>query len=175
MGEGGIFRMGTQAECVRGFLEKSRHWMSYRGIPIANIWVREWCRAQGEHFHFGYHQQSEFDREYAMQMADWLDEPLADNRSLEAEAIAHSIDSSWDIRRCVRGGTSGVCIAAYLGKAEPSEIITGWGKTKVNGSKPRRGRKGGQGPIEGNDKHAYRWGTSTSLARTQRDRHGFTP
>lgn len=172
-GEGGIFRNGTPAECVRDFLEKSRHWMDYRDIPVANLWGREYCTHHREHFHIGYHQQSQYDMDYAIQIAEWLEEPFGDDSDLDPKTIAHSIYGSWNIKQCVKGGTSGVCIAAYLGKAEPSQIVTAWGKPKINKAKPRRGSKGGQGPIEGNGKHAYRWGTSTSLGRAQRDRNGF--
>ena len=172
-GEGGIFRIGTQAECIKGFLEKSRHWMGYRGIPVANIWVREYSTHHGEHFHMAYHQQDEHDAEYAVQLAEWTEEPMNDDDGLDGRTVARSIYGAWDIQRCVKGDTTGTRIAAYLGKAEPSQIITGWGKIKINTSKPRRGHKGGTGPIKGNGKHAFRWGTSRSLGRTQRNRNRF--
>ena len=73
----------------------------------------------------------------------------------------------------VKDAESGHHIAAYLGKAEPNDYLTAWGKTKRNHLKQRRRCKGGEGPIEGTSKHHYRWGTSLAVGRTQRDRNGF--
>ena len=60
-GGGGIFRNGTQSECIRDFLDKNIRWLSYRGIPVANIWVREYSSYHQEHFHLGYHMPPEYD------------------------------------------------------------------------------------------------------------------
>jgi hypothetical protein len=77
-GGGGIFRLGTQAECVRLFLDKNLRWMKYREIPTENIWSREYSRHHGEHFHLGYHQRDELDVTFAEQIADWLDEDIGE-------------------------------------------------------------------------------------------------
>jgi hypothetical protein len=173
-GGGGIFRLGTQAECVRIFLDKNLHWMKYRRMPTANIWSREYSGHHSEHFHFGFHQHDELDADYAHQLSEWLDEG-AREWGTSGDLIVQSTDDNWNIKRCIRGNTSGCNMAAYITKAEPSKIVTGWGKTKTNERKPKpyRGKRGGEGPIEGNGKHAYRWGTSTLIGRTQRDRHGY--
>jgi hypothetical protein len=170
-GGGGIFRNGTQPECIRDFLDKNIRWLSHRGIPVANIWVREYSDYHQEHFHFGYHMPAEYDRAFTQQLAAWLDEGIASHD--DDSTIAISEENSWNIRGCIRGNTTGQFIATYLGKSEPNEIITGWGKTKRNERKLRRRVRGGLGPIEGTSKHHYRWGTSTLLGRTQRDRNGY--
>jgi len=171
-GGGGIFRNGTQPECIRDFLDKNIRWLSYRSIPVANIWVREYSDYHHEHFHFGYHMPAEYDEAFAQQIAAWLDEGIEPPDD-DASTVAMSEDGSWNIRRDVRGNTTGQNIAAYLGKSEPNEITTGWGKTKRNERKHRRRVRGGLGPIEGTSKHHYRWGTSTLIGRTQRDRNGY--
>jgi hypothetical protein len=170
-GSGGIFRMGSQADCIRLFLDKNMRWMKHRGIPNANIWSREHSSYHGEHFHIGFHQVDGFDEEYANQVAVWFDEEVGE-WGQGGKLVAQSSENNWNINRCIRGGTSGANIAVYITKAEPSEIITGRGKAKPNERKPRRGKCGGTGPIEGNGKHAYRWGTSTLIGRAQRERHG---
>jgi hypothetical protein len=171
-GGGGIFRGGTQAECVRDFLDKNYRWLNHRGLPVANIWSREFSNYHSEHFHAGYHMPPQYDASYAIQLADWLGEPLGPTDG-DSATIAASDDLGWLIRGCVRGNTTGQSIAAYLGKSEPSMIVTGWGKEKKNEDKPRRSQKGGEGPIVGTSKHDYRWGTSTSLGRAQRERNGI--
>ena len=169
---GGIFRLGTQPECVRIFLDKHLRWMKHRNVPVAYIWSREYSRHPREHFHMGYHQVDDLDADYIEQIAAWCEEEIKEQGSNDA-TVAQSVFGSWNIRRCIKGGTSGTNIAAYLTKAEPNEITTKWGKVKPNNHKPRQSHHGGDGPIEGNGKHAYRWGTSTLIGRTQRDRHGY--
>jgi hypothetical protein len=171
-GGGGIFRLGTQAECVRLFLDKNLRWLKYREIPTANIWSREYSHHHGEHFHLGYHQRDELDVTFAEQIADWLDEDIGE-WGTGGDLVAQSTDGGWNIKRCIRGSSTGETIAAYITKAEPNEIVTGWGRVKPNTQKPRQRWRGGEGPIEGNGKHAYRWGTSTLIGRTQRDRQGY--
>jgi hypothetical protein len=151
------------------FLDKNLRWMKYRNIPVANIWVREYSEKRGEHFHIGFHQVDSFDVAFADQVAEWFDEEVGE-WGQGGDLIAQSSENNWNIKRCIRGGTSGENIAVYLGKAEPSEIRTAWGKSKPNNRKPRRGKRGGTGPIEGNGKHAYRWGTSTLIGQAQRER-----
>jgi hypothetical protein len=174
-GGGGIVRMGTQPECVRLFLDKNLRWMKYRNVPTANIWSREYSRHHGEHFHLGYHQRDELDVAFAEQLADWLDEDVSE-WGTGGELVAQSDNDNWQIKRCIRGGTTGKTIATYITKAEPNVIIRAWGKVTENERKPYRkglNASGGEGPIEGNGKHAYRWGTSTLIGRAQRKRHGY--
>jgi hypothetical protein len=174
-GGGGIFRLGTQAECIRLFLDKNLRWMKYRSVPTANIWSREYSPHPGEHFHLGYHLPDELDDAFVRQIADWLDEDVSEWET-GGELVAQSDHDNWQIKRCIRGSTTGKTIATYITKAEPNVIVSAWGKVAENERKPyRKGRNssGGEGPIEGNGKHAYRWGTSTLIGRTQRNRHGY--
>jgi hypothetical protein len=171
-GGGGIFRLGTQAECVRLFLDKNLRWMKYRDMPTANIWSREHAPRPGEHFHLAYHQRDELDVAFVNQIADWLDEDVSE-WGTGGKLVAQSDEGSWNIKRCIRGNTSGCTTAAYIGKAEPNEVITARGKVTKNDRKPNHKWHGGFGPIEGNGKHAYRWGTSTLIGRTQRINHGY--
>ena len=172
IGEGGVFRLGSQAECVRIFLDRHFRWMKYRGVPVVYVWCREYSSHHGEHFHLGYHQIDELDAPYIEQAAKWFEQDLGAPVK-DADTIAQSVEGGWNIKRCIHGDDSGHRIAAYLTKAEPSEIITKWGKVKPNKQKPRRSLRGGDGPIEGNGKHTYRWGTSLLIGRTQRDRNGY--
>jgi len=169
---GGILRNNDTAGSMIDFLNRHARWCRVRGIPVVNIWVREFCSHHGEHFHMGYHMPSHYDAGYAAQLASWLDEDIGPNDDGSA-CVAVSELRSWKIDRCVKGGSSGHHIAAYLGKAEPNDYLTAWGKTKRNHLKQRRRCKGGEGPIEGTSKHHYRWGTSLAVGRTQRDRNGF--
>ena len=115
---------------------------------------------------------SHYDADYAAQLASWLDEDLSPHDD-DSACVAVSELRSWKIDRCVKGGASGHHIAAYLGKAEPNDYLTVWGKTKRNHLKQRRRCKGGEGPVEGTSKHHYRWVTSLAVGRAQRDRNGF--
>ena len=89
--------------------------------------------------------------------------------------VAMSVDNSWQVKRCRYGGVTGLGIAAYLGKAEPNEIVTAWGKVKPNEHKPKYKYQGGTGLIEGTERRAYRWGTSRSLGPLERDMAGLEP
>lgn len=147
-------------------------WLKERGQPVAYIWCREFGGHYAEHLHIDYHMRPQFDAAYAMQLADWSDEDLGRLTSgeLQKGGIAVSDEHGWLIKGCVHGNTSGEYIAAYLGKAEPNEITTAWGKIKKNEDKPKRRHKG-TGPIEGTSKHDYRSGTSNSLAQQQIERY----
>jgi len=174
MGVGGVFRQGHQADCVRNFMDLHRRWSEYRGIPWAAIWAREQSRAVGEHLHIGFHQDATFDGEHARQLSEWTDEPI-DMPPFGNSIVAMSVDKSWQVKRCRYGGVTGQGIAAYLGKAEPSKIITAWGKIKPNERKPNRKHYGGTGLIEGTERRAYRWGTSRILGPLERDMAGLQP
>ena len=51
MNEGGILLNGTQPECIRDFLDKILHFIRYRYIPVAFIWVRKYCNYNQEYLH----------------------------------------------------------------------------------------------------------------------------
>ena len=173
-GDGGIFRKGTQSKCIRKLLDKILRWLKYRGIPVALIWVREYSSKywnDGEHLHIGYHMTVKHDLAFARQLAQWLDEDIGDSDGRK-DTIVMSELSSWNIRGCVRGNTTGKGIAAYLGKSEPNTITTAWEKEKPNKRKHNNKKPmDGNGPIECTDKHHYRWGTSTSLGPKVREEY----
>jgi hypothetical protein len=171
-GDGGILRDNDAAGSVIDFLNRHARWCRLRGIPVVNIWVREFCTHHREHLHIGYHMPSHYDADYAAQLALWLDEDIGPHDGKDRTVFKSEL-GSWLVARCVKGGSSGHHIAAYLGKAEPNDYLTAWGKAKRNHLKQRRRCKGGEGPIEGTSKHHYRWGTSLAVGRTQRDRNGF--
>jgi hypothetical protein len=171
-GDGGILRDNDAAGSVIDFLNRHTRWCTWRGIPVVGIWVREFCHHHQEHFHLGYHMPAQHDADYAAQCALWLDEKVGPRTENPATVVTSEL-GSWQIDGCVKSGSSGHHIAAYLGKAEPNDYLTAWGKTKRNHMKQRRRCKGGEGRIEGTSKHHYRWGTSLAVGRTQRDRNGF--
>lgn len=169
-GEGGILRNHSRpADCIIDFLHRNSRWCDWRCIPLINIWVREYGSHHGEHFHLGYHMTSEHDLAFSKQLSNWLDEGVGEHNG-KPETLFNSELRSWQIDHCVKAGTSGQNIAAYLGKAEPNEYVTGWGKVRRNSLKQRRRQVGGIGPIERTTKHHYRWSTSEAIGRTQRDR-----
>ncbi|MEP5731954.1 MAG: hypothetical protein ABJL67_21545 [Sulfitobacter sp.] len=167
-GDGGILRDAEPAARIINLLTRFGEWFRQRRIPICYIWVREYCHYHREHLHFGYHIPPEYDAAFARQLALWLDEEVGPPTEKPSTIVA-SVLGSWQIDGCIKGDTSGHHIAAYLGKSEPNDYRDGWGKLRRNNLKKRRRLKGGEGPIEGTSKHHYRWGTSLSLGRTQRD------
>lgn len=173
MNAGGVLRNGSPPKVVKDLLDKIMRWLKHRGIPVAFVWVREYSSYHGEHLHIGYHMQEKYDADFAGQIAIWLDEDIGESDGHKG-TIFMSEMKSWNIRKCIRGNTSGKFIAAYLGKSEHNKITTAWGKTKINKRKPiRRKDDSGFGPIEGTEKHHYRWGTSYGIGRTQRDRQEY--
>jgi hypothetical protein len=151
-GDGGILKNHRLAECVVGFLDRHARWCTYRDIPVINIWVREFCRHHQEYFHLGYHMPTKHDANYATQLALWLDEAIGLHNGDPATIATSELGSS-QVDGCVKGGSSGYHIAAYLGKSEPNTYRTAWGKEHRNDQKKRRNQTGGEGPIEGTAKH----------------------
>ncbi|MCU9850617.1 hypothetical protein OEZ60_21860 [Defluviimonas sp. WL0024] len=172
MGTGGVFRRATMADSVRDFLELNRKWFQHRGIPWAAVWVREYSKSIGEHFHMQYHQVAELDREYLAQLEEWTDE-LLNMGPFGSDVVGQSVENSWQVKRCRRGNQSGPSVARYLGKAEPNEITTGWGKVKPNERKLSRKHGGGLGLIDGAGQKEYRWGTSRNIGPAARNRAGL--
>jgi hypothetical protein len=172
-GGGGILRDSQHpADRVIDVLDRLARWCTYRSIPVCGLWVREFGRHHQEHLHIGYYMAREHDQALANQLSDWLDETIGTHDGKES-TVYISDDQNWHIGRCIKGGTSGLHIAAYLGKSEPNNYSSGWGKPRRNNLKVKRKQTGGEGPIEGTAKHHYRWGTSLAIGRTQRDRNGF--
>jgi hypothetical protein len=169
-GGGGILRNSGPADRVTDLLEKIARWCRYRGIPVSSIWVREYGNHRKDHLHIGYHMPPLYDAAFAQQLALWLDEDIGILPEDKPATIASSELRSWQIDGCIKGGTSGRHIAAYLGKSEPNYYFTGWGKRRRNDEKAVR-KAGGFGPIEGTLKHHCRWGTSDALGPTQRSRY----
>ncbi len=171
-GTGGILRDNDAAGCVKDILDRIARWCKYRSTPVANIWVREFCPHNQEHLHMGYYMPSRHDEDFANQLASWLDEDYLFSAGDTKEDVAMSVHDNWNIRRCLRGGTTGTTIAAYLGKSEPNEYLDGWGKQQKNSLKASAKYKvAGVGPIEGTVKYLYRWGRSQRIGRMQCERN----
>ncbi|MDX8398856.1 MAG: hypothetical protein R8K20_01250 [Gallionellaceae bacterium] len=171
MGGGGVFREGHPADCVRIFLELQRKWTTHRGLGWAALWVREYGKQHQEHLHLLFHQGPLFDSEHLIQVAAWTGEAI-DAGKHTREIVGQSELDSWQVKQCIRDNTSGITVAAYLGKAEPNTIVTGWGKRKLNDKKPVTKRYSPPGLITGNTTQKYRWGTSRILGPKERQGYG---
>jgi hypothetical protein len=172
-GEGGVLRHHMPAERIIDYLDRHTRWCKQRDFRSHHIWVREFGAHHNDHFHMGFHMPPELDQAYITQVTNWLEEGVRSISGNTAD-LATSELNSWNIRRCLKGDTTGKNIARYLGKSEPNAYLDGWGRHRKNKQKlhPKRSATG-MGPIEGTAKHDKRWGTSRNLARMQMERHSY--
>jgi hypothetical protein len=160
----GVFAGKHQADGVACLLELMRKWYVKRGIPWACIWSREVGDDIGGHAHIGTHQSEGHTETFIDQMAGWTGEARVFLKQHRSANLGHSERQSWLVQCCTRKGQSGPDLAAYLGKDEPSHILTGWRVKRDNTSKrvlvhPCKG-----GLVEGTTGAAYRHGTSKNIA-----------
>lgn len=160
----GIFAGKHQADGVACLLELMRKWHVKRGIPWACIWSREVGAGVGGHLHVGTHQSDEHTEDFINQMAGWTGESRVLLERHSPDEIGISKNRSWLVQCCTRKGQSGPDLAAYLGKDEPSHILTGWRVKRDNTSKRVLAHPCKGGLVEGTAGAAYRHGTSRNIA-----------
>lgn len=165
--EGGVFAIGHLWDGFQTLLELLRKWIVDRGVYWACIWVREWSKCgykgngqSGEHWHIAFHLPRCYRSALATQVAEWAGEDVG----IISPKEALSVGRAWQLKSG-RGGPES--IAAYLGKAEPSNIKK-YGKRVANPDKPRRDRVGGEGRIEGK-----RYGICKGIGATAQAKTGF--
>ena len=159
------FGRTTLAEDVHAFLELLRKWLVAHGVRGVFIWAREWGHTHGEHLHIGFHLVNDLDTAFAEQCARWFGEQAKEKSPTKA-IIAESVLGVWQVKHCLRGGTTGPQIAAYIGKDEPEFMLTAWGKRKPNSEKRNCRHTETEGLIIGLPRHIYRHGTSRNISPT---------
>jgi len=169
IGEGGVFGLGHLWDGFQVLLELLRKWITTRSVVWAVIWSREWSQKgingqAGEHWHIGLHLPKHFHADFAAQTAEWTGQNIG-TVSPSARESAVSEHRAWHLS--VKHGPGGPeCLAAYLGKAEPSAIKR-YGRRGPNPYKPRRDKIGGNGPIEGKRFHICKTIGPTEQMRAQ--------
>lgn len=157
------FNRRTLAQDVRDFCELLRKWLIARQGTHAFIWAREWSRTHGEHLHVGLHLGEGHTPALAAQCAKWFND-LPKPQAPAKAVIAESVSGIWNLKRCIKNGTTGTWIASYLGKDEPEFRVTSWGKTKRNTEKRDCRHSPKKGPIVGLPRHSYRHGVSKNIS-----------
>jgi hypothetical protein len=132
-GEGGVLRHHMPAERIIDYLDRHTRWCKQRDFRSHHIWVREFGAHHNDHFHMGFHMPPELDQAYITQVTNWLEEGVRSISGNTAD-LATSELNSWNIRRCLKGDTTGKNIARYLGKSEPNAYLDGWGRHRTNRS-----------------------------------------
>ena len=159
------FGRTTLAEDVQAYLELLRKWLVAHGVRCVFIWAREWGHTHGEHLHIGFHLVNDLDTAFAEQCARWFGEQ-AKVKSPTKAIVAESVLGVWQVKHCLRGGTTGPQIAAYIGKDEPEFMLTAWGKKRPNREKRNCWHTETEGLIIGLPRHIYRHGTSRNISPT---------
>jgi hypothetical protein len=149
---------------VKSLLELNRKWHIKRGISWACVWAREYGPDTGGHFHMGTHLIDDNTDDYIAQMAVWTGEAHINIPKHRPDEIGISADRNWLVQCCIRRGESGTDVAAYLGKDEPTRIVTAWRVERDNKDKRVTKHKCLGGPVEGTVGAAYRHGTSRNIA-----------
>lgn len=160
----GVFAGKHQADGVTCLLELMRKWHKKRGISWASIWGREVGSDIGGHIHIGTHQSDEHTEAFIDQVARWTGEGRVFLKRHQPANLGHSKHQSWLVQCCTRKGQSGPDLAAYIGKDEPSHILTGWRVNRDNTSKRVLAHPCTGGLVEGTTGAAYRHGTSKGIA-----------
>jgi hypothetical protein len=136
-------------ERIRYIVELIRKWLAYRRVQFSYFWSRELTPSAGEHWHLGLHIPEKYHKAFAKYIERLLVEPAMKNArnwpQITRGEIACSEWSSWHIgvedkKRNKKKNKKfpGFWIAAYTGKAEPSQR-TFRGKLVNNELKPVRG------------------------------------
>jgi hypothetical protein len=162
----GIFLGDHEADATKDFMELLRHWHTKRNIPYTHIWTREYGAKVQEHLHIGLHSADVHDTDFCNQMVSWTGERQSAGMYKHRGEIALSEHGSWQVKSCTRAGMSGVDVAIYLAKDEPTFVQSAWGKSRPNHQKRVARYKVGKGRIEGLKRHEYRHGISRNIAPT---------
>ncbi len=124
------------------FVELFRKWLKWRELPAAYIWVREVKNSEGEHWHIAFHLPKRLHPEIIEFVAKQTGEAAGphlrpSHKRSEGEFACGEI-GSWHLASDTRPQRQGFYLAAYLGKAEPSEVLFR-GKMVPNKKKQVRG------------------------------------
>jgi hypothetical protein len=132
-------------ERIKYLVELIRKWLAYREVQFSYFWSRELTPSAGEHWHLGLHMPELLRKDFTKYIERLLVEPAMTNSRNGPQKtrgeIACSEWSSWHIGVEDKKGNKkfpGFWIAAYTGKAEPSQRIFR-GKLVNNERKPIRG------------------------------------
>jgi len=168
----GVFGVGHLWDGHRDFRDLIGHWFDARGLPVHGFWTREWGSSNatqpGEHWHLAYWIPARYRRPFAMQLAGWVGEDMSTAEPPKEDIVAASVHDGWIVKQRLRNGGGPTNIAAYFGKAEPSNIRI-HGKIKRNPDKVNPRKNGGEGQIEG-----QRYGITRSLNTAAQQKAGFT-
>ena len=169
-------------ERIDHLVELMRKWLVRNEQPPFYIWVRESARNEGEHWHIAFSLSKSLRRRFAPFVGKLTGEPLRKRRRssvqfTEGEFACGEL-ASWHLAQDTNPERQGLFLAAYLGKAEPSQRLVR-GILKDNTNKPIRGRTFGgdqpddkydaeQGRIEGNAFRGDRFFIAKALQRHTR-------
>jgi len=158
-----VFHIGHLWDGYQDFYELLRKWVGHRSIPWACIWAREYTGGRndhhGEHWHIALHLPPRHQAALAAQVAVWTGEAVGTSDG-KRKCLARSVTGAWYLSKCT--GNAG----EYLGKATPTTRIR-YGKLVPNELRVT-GRKGGEGPIEG-----QRFGICRPIGDTAQRRQGW--
>ena len=160
----GVFAGKHEADGVACLLELMRKWHVNRGIPWTCIWSREFGKDVGGHIHIGTHQSDEHTEGFINQMPHWTGEARIFLEKHKPDRIGISKNDAWLVQCCRRQGNSGTDTASYLGKDEPSRIVSAWRTERDNSAKRVTRHPCSGGFVEGTHRVAYRHGTSRNIA-----------
>ena len=134
-------------------VELLRKWLEWRDLPPAYIWVREATGSEGEHWHIAFHLPPALHPQIIAFVAKQTGEPVSLRHRAHQKTpgeFACSEIRSWHLAHDLHPERHGLYLAAYLGKAEPSQILFR-GKMVGNKKKPIRGVQ--FGGTESDDKY----------------------
>lgn len=134
--------LSTTPEQIDHLVELLRKWLTRNDVPPHYIWVRELSASVGEHWHIAFHLPKKLRPQIVGFVAKQTKEPaLSQRRSAsrctEGEFACGEI-GSWHLAEDTRPERGGRYLAAYLGKAEPSQRLFR-GALRDNRDKPVRG------------------------------------
>lgn len=174
MGEGGIFEIGHLSDNRAEFMELLRKWIVNRGYRFCGVWGREVARKPtnpshqiGEHLHLAAHIGWKDQSAFVTQVLAWTD--TARGEPSQRGEIGVSVCGAVQVKHCTKGGSTGITVAAYLGKDEPQHILR-YGKRVLNPDKVCRQYRDNGGVIEGK-----RYGITDALNTRAQKQHGYRP
>lgn len=134
--------LSTTPETIDHLVERLRKWLKRNDVPPHYIWVRELSASVGEHWHFAFHVPKKRRPQIVDFVANLTEEPALSrrrtaSRRTEGEFACGEI-GSWHLAEDTRPERRGLYLAAYLGKAEPSQRLFR-GVLRDNRRKPVRG------------------------------------
>ncbi|HRK42994.1 MAG TPA: hypothetical protein PLH11_08140 [Gemmobacter sp.] len=134
-------------ERIDALHERLRKWLDYRRVLPLYIWVREAAGPEHEHLHTALHLPERHRTDFIRYIAHLTEEPSGRHCRTKSEGeIARGELGSWHIACDTQPQRKGFCLAAYLGKGEPSQVLFR-GKPRNNAKKPVRGQSfGGREP-----------------------------